>query len=252
MTMTTQRLDEGYRDDFSARVHDVDDKTHRVAVDYPIAIDHHGTDFGPGAFEEGWRHRLPVMCVNHNEDAVIGRAVSAQSLPNAHRVVGRFSSFADVPAARAAWANIRDEIFPGFSFRFAEGRAVPHPNVRSARRYTKATMLEWGPVLQPSIPGTRVVDIRSAQGAGSAVLDVLDDVRDRLTLLRFDRIQDRAHQAELAQIRATGELPWHIRERIFDAFTRAEEREAAQLDAELELVLFARHDAHRSARRGRL
>jgi len=249
MTMTTQRLDEGYRDDWTARVHDIDEHDHRVAVDYPVAVDRHGTDFAPGAFEEGWRRRLPVMCENHNEDRVIGRAVSAQSLADAHRVVGRFSSFADVPAARAAWANIRDGIYPGFSFRFADGRAVPHPNVRSARRYTKATMLEWGPVLQPSIPGTRVVDIRSAPGAG-AVLDRIDDLSIRIALMRLDRAGERAHQAELAQIRSSGQLPFRIQERIFDAATRMYEREAA-LEDELEEALFARHDARRAVLRAR-
>ena len=40
MTMTTATTaTEGYRDDLDAHVHDVDDRDHRVAVDFPIAVD---------------------------------------------------------------------------------------------------------------------------------------------------------------------------------------------------------------------
>ena len=69
---------------------------------------------------------LPVMCTNHDQGAVIGRAVRAESLPDAHRVVGKFSDFADVPAARTAFANIRDKVYPGFSFHFVRRGAGAH------------------------------------------------------------------------------------------------------------------------------
>ena len=207
MSLTTPSS--GYRDDLGATIHDIDEKDHRVAVDFPIAVDSYSSDFGPGAFEEGWRRQLPVMCENHRHDRVIGRAVRAESLPDAHRIVGRFANFAEVPAARAAFSCIRDGIYPGFSFHYVDGRAVPHPRVRSAIRYTSARMIEYGPVLAPSIPGTRVVGLRSAQDVRSDLLGHLDDLRAR----------------------------------CYDLETVAEERRAEDY-VELER-LFARHDSRR-------
>ena len=162
-TLTALAPASGLRAVRDAIIHDVDDKAHKVAVDYPICVDSYRSDFGPGAFEDGWRRQLPVMCHNHDQNALIGRAVSAQSLSDRHRVVGKFSDFDDVPAARAAFSNIRDGIYPGWSFHFVDGHAVPHPcGERSTIRYRSARMLEFGPVLMPSIPGTRVVDLRSS------------------------------------------------------------------------------------------
>jgi hypothetical protein len=178
---------EGYRDDPGARVHDLDDKTHMLAVDFPVCVDSYGTDFGPSCFEAGWRRQLPVLCENHRQDRVIGRAVRAESLPEAHRIVGRFSDFDAVPAARAAFANIRDGIFPGFSFHYVDGRTVPHPNgTRGALRYTRARMVEYGPVVAPSIPGTRVVGLRSSQDARGDLLAQLDGLASRA----FDLVTD--------------------------------------------------------------
>ena len=162
-TLVADQLETGYRSVANATVHDIDDQKHQVCVEFPITIDSYRSDFGPSCFQDGWDHQLPAMVVNHNQDVVVGRAIKAQSLPDRHRLVGRFASFTDVPQARAAFANIRDGIYPGWSFAYVQGATVPHPSgLRSARRYTKARMVEYGPVLAPSIPGTRVTDLRSA------------------------------------------------------------------------------------------
>jgi hypothetical protein len=105
--------------------------------------------------------------------------------------VARFSSFAHVPAAEAAWSNIQDGNYSGASFHFVDGHCISHPQVRSAKRYTSARMLEFGPVVAPSCL-TQFSGLRSAgSGAyvGSDLLDELeyqiDDARYRIIELRL-------------------------------------------------------------------
>jgi hypothetical protein len=150
MTMTmTDRLEQGFRD--TSTIHDIDGARHQVVIDWPIAVDNHGTDFGPGAFEGGWRRDgPPPMCLEHNKEKVIGRAEHTESLPDRHRVIARFSNFAHNRDAEAAWSNIGDGNYRGASFHFVDGRSISHPTVRNAKRFTSARMLEFGPVVAPS------------------------------------------------------------------------------------------------------
>jgi len=172
--MTTDRLDAGSRA-VNVELHDFDDKRHMVAVDIPIVIDSYKSDFGPGAFAEGWRRSLPQMHVDHGATSV-GRAVSAESLSDRHRLLGRFDE--TTPALRA-FADVRDGVYPGWSFQYVDGQMVPHPSGRrSVVRITKATMREFGPVWRPAIPDTRLVGIRSAGYA-----DLIDDAETALLSL---------------------------------------------------------------------
>jgi phage head maturation protease len=158
MTITTDDLAEGYRS-VDATIHDVDDKAHLVAVDYPIILDSYRSDFGPSCFEDGWRQSLPPMHVDHDPVARVGRAIKGQSLSDRHRVVGQFDKG---PRALRAFEDVRNGVFPGWSFYYHGGQLVPHPSGQSgAVRVTKATMGEFGPVRHPAIPGTRVAGLRS-------------------------------------------------------------------------------------------
>jgi len=252
MTMTTTaKLDQGYRS-VEGAFHDVDERRHQVIVSIPHErLDHFNTDFQRGAFSDSFKRHLPEMLGEHDPHQHIGEAIRAEVLPTDNRIVGAFDDFASNRTARRYFNDILDGRIKGWSFYFRSAQHIAHPTVPGARRYIRADMEEFSATARPAIPGTATLGIRSRPGsAGSAVLDRLDDVRGRLTLLRFDRIQDRAHRAELARIRSTGELPFYIRCRTFDAETRRLDREAAELEDELE-ALFGRHDARRSARRSR-
>lgn len=226
--MTTQ-LDEGYRDIGTAEVHDVDDGKHQVAVDFPIVIDSYRSDFGPSAFEEGFRQQMPAMCANHNQDNLIGHAVSAQSLPNLHRLVGQFSDFDDVPQARRAFAHVRDGDYPGFSFHFVRGESIKHPNVRGAMRYTKARMIEFGPVLAPSIPGAIATGLRSEEptldiptieelvnlsklgvlndeGLRSAIAEHYPNLREHITIAQAKSVEQLASDLQVTHDEAIAKL----------------------------------------------
>ena len=106
-------------------------------------------------------------------------------------------------------------------------------------------MVEFGPVLTPSIPGTRVVGLRSAS-SGAGLLARLDELRARAACVALDRAADRARGLVLAEVRRTGQLPLGVHGRVYDAGTRAAERESG--DYEALQAFFARHDARRSGR----
>jgi HK97 family phage prohead protease len=168
MTSTLDRtgLEEGFRT--LVNTHDVDERTHRVTVDFPHdVVDGLRTSWAPGCFDESLNRRLPPMCYEHNKQSVIGRATSWKSLGNRTRLVGKFADFDDVPRAREAFSLIRDGIVPGFSFHFRNGRTVRHPTRQGVRSFIKADLLEYGPTPWPAIPGAEAVDIRSALGGRS-------------------------------------------------------------------------------------
>lgn len=176
----TERLEEGYRTDLAtvAPIHDVDD--HQVVVDFPHEVmDNYRTDWGRGCWDESFAKRLPVMVWNHNPDLLIGAGVRTESLGDRSRVVQRFANFDAVPQARAAHSMIKDEIVPGFSFHFRNGRTVAHPDVRGARRFVKADMLEVSPVTFPSIPGAVAVGIRSQEAPALEIPTIEEIIRLR-------------------------------------------------------------------------
>lgn len=164
--------EEGLRDlDVQGETHDVDDGTHEVAVDYPHEVlDSYRTDWARGCFDESLAKRLPPMVFNHNADLMIGAGVRHESLGDRTRIVGRFADFDAVPKAREAFALARDKMIPGWSYHYRNGRSVPHPTTRGARRFTKADMLEFGPVTFPSIPGAQTAGLRQDQLPGAAVV----------------------------------------------------------------------------------
>jgi Caudovirus prohead serine protease len=257
MTMTaptTQQLERGWRDDLGVHVHDVDTRDHRVAVDFPVVIDTYRTDFGPGAFEDGWRQQLPVMCANHRQDHVIGRAIAAESLPDCHRLIGKFSNFDDVPQAKSVFANIRDNIYPGWSFYFIGGVGAPHPSGRrDAIRIKKARMIEFGPVLAPSIPGTVVVpgSLRSALHAQHGRSNVRADLARAFARYDSNRALDVIDRLQVEGVRRSGgKLPRSVAARVHDSGTRQSELEIEQLAQFGEALLHAETNRRDLARYG--
>ncbi|MGP8066116.1 MAG: HK97 family phage prohead protease [Acidimicrobiales bacterium] len=202
MTTTLDRLEQGYRDDLTADVHDVDDRRHQVAVDFPAdgPPDKFGTSWGSGCFAASFRHQLPPMLVEHDRNRLVGHAISGQSVGRVHRLIGQFSDFDDVPEARQTFAHIRDGDYPGWSFWFTDGATEPHPTVRSARRFTKATMKEFGPTVAPAIDGVLVSGLRSAGGSRAddvEPLDLLAQLRDLLAKAKADPTAKPEHIAVL-------------------------------------------------------
>lgn len=194
----TERLEEGYRADLAvADVHDIDDTNHTVAVDFPHEVlDGYRTDWGRGCWDESFAQRLPVMVVNHDPNSLIGSGLRAENLGSKSRLIGRFADFNEVPKARETFSLVRDGHYPGWSFHYIDGRTVPHPNIRSARRFVKAKMLEFSPVPFPSIPGAVAVGLRSDQEAPTLDIPTIDEI---LRLHREQVITDDGLRALVAE-----------------------------------------------------
>jgi phage head maturation protease len=176
--------DEGFRDDIgAASVHDVDG--HEVAVDFPHeVVDSYRTSWGKGCWDESFARRLPVMCFNHNPDLMIGAGVRSETNHDRTRIVGRFADLEKVPKAGETFSLLSDGLIPGWSFHFRNGVSEPHPDVRNARRYTKADMLEFSPVPFPSIPGAVHTGLRAEEATivATPTLSELRALRDDGTL----------------------------------------------------------------------
>jgi hypothetical protein len=175
--MKASTLTEGYRydagtvitgdnmDQILGHLHDVDEKRHYAAVDYPYDLmDRYNTDWHEGVWDKSWARAMPPMVQNHKDDLVIGRAVDAESVRGTDgrvaRLVGRFSR---TQAGEDAFVQTQDGDWPGWSFHYQQAKSVPHPSVRGARRFVEAHMAEFGPVTFPAIPGANAVGIRSTE-----------------------------------------------------------------------------------------
>lgn len=155
----------GVRDGLGG-VQDVDEGKRQVLVDIPWeVIDTYNTDFARDAFDEYLGHRMPAMCWQHQQTEPIGRVVKWDKGARANQFVSQFSDFDAVPRARQAFAQIRDGEITDFSFYYDQAKAIPHPSVRSAIRFTKARMPELSPVTVGSIPGAMATGIRQAADA---------------------------------------------------------------------------------------
>lgn len=173
----TEQLEEGYRALGSAEVADVDDGRHEVVVDFPHEVmDDYRTDWARGCWDESLTRSMPPMVWNHDPSDLIGRAYRSENLGDKTRLVTRFSDFDAVPRAKQAFAQIRDGDVPGFSFHYRQARSIAHPNVRGARRFVTARMMEHSPVMFPSIPGAQAVGIRSNVDAPALEVPSIDEI----------------------------------------------------------------------------
>jgi hypothetical protein len=187
--MTT--LESGYREDVGqvlpqsgmaailGALHDIDDKRHYIAVDFPYdEIDQYNTDWHQGVWDKSWSRSLPPMVKNHKDDVVLGRAIHAQNVRGEDgqpvgRLVGRFSRTQE---ADDVFKQIQDGDWPGHSFHYTRAKSVPHPTVRGARRFVEAHMAEFGPVTFPAILGAKTAGIRSEEEIEVVSFDTLRDM----------------------------------------------------------------------------
>jgi len=163
---------EGLRsvDAIDMMVHDVDSRRHQVCVDYPAEqLDSYRTSFAKGCFADSFRENPHMpMLVEHDRNKLIGHSISAQSLTSerVHRVVAQFSDLGANPLAKQYFAHIRDGDLPGgWSYHFDQAQGQAHPSgLRSAVRYTKARMREFGPTVAAAIPNVVTSGLRSDEG----------------------------------------------------------------------------------------
>lgn len=135
---------------------------------YGVGPDTYRTTWKPGCFADGLREQLPAVCWGHDSRSVIGSVVGYRDEADGLYVRMRLANFDDVPKAREAYSLIRDGHIRGWSFGYNQGVGGPDPQYRGAHQYTKAKIFEVSPVLRGSVPLTRTVSVRSADGEAQA------------------------------------------------------------------------------------
>lgn len=159
-----------YRDATAGEVRSIDDATRQVVArvcTFNAKPDTYGTTWKSGVFTDSLRSQLPVVCWGHDQRNVVGSVVGYEEQPDGLDVTIQFANPDDVPQARAAYSLIKDGHIKGWSFGFANAKSTQDPQYRGAVQFVSADLYEVSPVVRASVPGTRTISVRSAEGDGT-------------------------------------------------------------------------------------
>lgn len=154
-----------------------------VVLRYGV-IDDYGTRFKPGCFAESLSERMPRICWAHRWDEPLGRYVDFRDTDTELTLVGEFDDFDAVPRARQAMAQLRSGTIDQFSVGFMRlADELVDPDEVEGRggvyEITKAQLDEASLVLVGAVPGTKLLAVRTAEGAGAVEADVLVEIAKR-------------------------------------------------------------------------
>lgn len=139
-----------------------------LAVAYNV-VDDYGTRFVKGWASEGLAQRLPVIAWSHNWSEPIGRVTAYREADEGLYITGRFSDPEAVPRARQAAAQLRDGDLTDVSVGFT--RLADRTGSDGVVDITKGELDEVSIVLRGAVPGSRVLSLRSAEGAVTTVAE---------------------------------------------------------------------------------
>jgi len=124
-------------------------------------------------------------------------------------LMGELDDFDAVPRARQCHAQLRSGTIDQFSIGFVR-KADEHRS--DAMDITRAELEEASPVIIASVPGTKLVSVRSAGGgAGMVTEDLLAGLARKVSRGELSQ-----HEAEVALALAAGETPAGKKEPVED------------------------------------
>lgn len=126
---------------------------------YGVA-DSYKTAWKPGVFRASLERELPTAVFAHQWDRPIGRVVSYNDGPEGLDVRIRMSDLEANPDAKRMWSHLVDGEIRQFSFAF-ERVSEERADDQGVTLITEATLDEVSPVLKGSVPGTKVLALRS-------------------------------------------------------------------------------------------
>lgn len=137
-------------------------------------LDDYGTTFAPQVFTESMDRRMPRICWGHDWADPLGQWVDKEDTRQKLRLVGdldldmiRGTQTPAVPSAHRAYAQLKsgtiDEFSVGF-IRLQDERA----SSGKGTRITKGLLDEVSPVLIGSVPGTKLISVRSTRTSVAA------------------------------------------------------------------------------------
>lgn len=133
-----------------------------LIVTYGV-VDSYGTSWKPGVFQRSIEESggsIPA-CWAHHDDRPIGVVSDFRDDGTSLRGTLTFLDFDAVPDARMAYEATRRRAIKGVSFGFTRRDEQPDEENRGATRINEADLFEISPVLRPSVPGSKVLAVRS-------------------------------------------------------------------------------------------
>jgi len=125
--------------------------------------DTYGTTFRRGAFTESMETRKPAVLWGHDWRSPVAKVTSYSDTAEGLVITGEFADFEAVPEARKAHALLKDGIIGDFSVGFSRESVEDDPNHRGVTRITKANLPEVSIVLEASVPGTKLLSVRTPE-----------------------------------------------------------------------------------------
>lgn len=147
---------------------DDDAKTFTALVLNYGVTDTFGTQFRQGCFQESIDTKMPRSTWAHDWTRPIGKVTAVRDTGDGLEMDFQLADFDAVPDARMAYSLIKDQIIDGFSIGFeptdvrdSKGRAVTANRMAPGDVCYAGNLIEVSPVLVPSVPGTKTLDVRS-------------------------------------------------------------------------------------------
>lgn len=144
---------------------------------------------------------IPV-CINHDRSRIVGKVVDFRDHDDGLDLTLRLADPDAVPDARMAQSLLRDKMIPGVSIGFTDGVSRPDPRQRGVRQFMRATLVEISFVVTPSVPGARVLAMRSSEIDGIRTAAALQDLDRRAA--RGSRLDAEAAKA----LRRLNDILW--------------------------------------------
>jgi uncharacterized protein len=161
--------------DVQGTVTDIDERRGQFLAEIPFfRTDTYKTQWVPSSFRESWDraertgHRFPVLW-QHDMADPIGVVTRTQITHRAGELTAQLSNLDDVPSARRAYSQLKEGHVSGISFGFERQHETPHPEERGVMVLDKVAFRELSAVTMPSVPGARVLSVRSQQAAAWTV-----------------------------------------------------------------------------------
>jgi Caudovirus prohead serine protease len=151
-------------------------------------VDTHGTSWAPGCLTESVQRALDAgeaIPVNwaHDRHRVVGSVVGYRDTPDGLDLEIRLADPSTVPDAAMVASLLRDRHVDNVSIEFEGATGRPDPNHRGVRQVMRAVLAGLGFVARGSVPGARVLAMRSRS-------DLSAEIRDAQRIL--DRHESRA------------------------------------------------------------
>lgn len=172
-------------------VSDIDERKGEILCEIPFFVtDSYSTQFTPSSFADSFKRaetsgRMFPLLWQHRMDDPIGAVTRHQVTSRAAELTARLSPMDAVPSAKRAYAQLMAGHVGDVSFGFTTEHSTPHKELRGVKLLDRVDFKELSCVTIGSVPGARVLSVRSSQVDDEpwTVNDVREELRDGMAVL---------------------------------------------------------------------